>query len=399
MKRRWLVLMSSVAVAVQGCASLLDLDHDYQLKDTQAAGTNAGGAATTAGQTNGGAGTSTGATASSGAGMNAGGGGSGSMQPPAAPKGKLVFHSYSKYDSADSTMHVVELPAGTLSPELGKAFGVCSPRAGTFSADGTKVAVAAQPRVDGMCPTYAREALEIFILDLTTLNSGTPSAQRVTDNTQPDEDPQFAPHSDFLVLKHDNHPAKWTLGSPPLTTCDAATPGSICFKSMGNEEIKPVISDDETTICYQAGPVPDADILCFDRLQAETGAEVRSISFAVATKPVAETRASMGKSWLYYTRWRTLENKVDLIVRKPADKLSDVLEQEATFPSNGVIDYSDPFPLAGDLLLFSSDATGAGKHDLFFGTFGDATPYSLDMWAPGVNTPLEELQPVFWQAP
>lgn len=393
--RRWLP-MPSLAIALQGCTSLLDLDHDYRLKDTPVGGAESGGAG--AGQTNGGAGTSGGGAASSGAGTTAGDGGSSSAGPPTLPKGKLVFHSYSTYDAPDSKMHVVDLPGGSISPELGEAFHICTPRAGSFSADGTKIAVAAQPQVDGACPAYAREGLEVFILDLTTLTSGTPSAQRVTNNTEADEDPQFAPHSDFLVLKHNNHPAKWSLGSPPLTTCDAQTPGSICFSSMGNEEIKPVLSDDETLICYQAGPVPNADILCFDRLKAETGAEIRSISFAVATKPVAETRPAMGKAWLYYTRWRTLENQVDVIVRKATDKL-DAIEQEAVFPSDGVIDYSDPSPVAGDVVVFSSNAAGAGKHDLFVGTFGDATPYSLDMWAPGLNSPQEELQPIFWKAP
>lgn len=388
MRWHWLLLGSSVAVALQACAPLLDLDHDYQLKDE-----NVGGSTQAGSQPGGGAGTSSG-------GPSGGIGGGGNAQRPTLPAGKLVFHSYSTYDSADSKMYVVELPGGSVSPELGQAFGICTPRSGTFSPDGAKVVVAAQPKVDGACPGYKREALEIFILDLATLSSPTPVAERVTNNTDADEDPQFAPHSEFLVLKHNNHLVKWMLGSPPLTTCDALTAGSFCFKSMGNEEVKPVISDDEATICYQAGPVPDADILCFNRLQGETGGEVRSISTLVASKAVAETRASFGKTWLYYTRWRALENRVDVVVRKSADNLS-LIEQEATFPSNGVIDYSDPFPIGvdGDLLVFASDAMGAGKHDLFVGTFGDASLYSLDQWAKGLNTAQEELGPCYWKAP
>jgi hypothetical protein len=404
--RRWLLLTSSVA-ALQGCAALIDLDHDYRLKDVNVAGTTAGGSAQGGNSSSGDAGTAAGAVggdaqqAGSGTGGSDGGGGGsggGGFQMPQLPSGKLVFHSYTTYDAPDSKMHVVELPSGSVSPELGQAFGICTPRAGSFSPDGTKLAVAAQPQVDGACPAYQREGLEIFILDLATLASGSPTAERVTNNTDADEDPQFAPHSGFLLLKHKNHIVRWMLGSPPLTTCEAQTPGSFCFKSMGDEEIKPVISDDEATICYQAGPVPNADILCFNRVQAEAGGEVRSISVAVATKAVAETRASMGKAWLYYTHWRTLENHVDIIVRKSADALMG-FEQEAVFPTSGVIDYSDPFPIEGDVLVFSSDAMGAGKHDIFFGTFGDVTPYSLDLWAPGANSPQDELQPCFWKAP
>ncbi|HVY26483.1 MAG TPA: hypothetical protein VHB79_08005 [Polyangiaceae bacterium] len=380
-------LLASIAVALPGCTSLLDLDHDYRLKDAQVGGTEAGGS--DAGRTSGGGG----ATAGDGAQP---GGGKGTT--PQLPSGKLAFHSYTSYDASDSRMYVVEMPGGSLEPELGEAFGVCTPRAGSFSPDGTKLVVAAQPKVGGVCPAYSREALEIFILDLTTLTSGTRDVLQVTANNLADEDPQFAPHSDFLLFKHNNHIVKWTLGSPAFTVCGAQTSGSFCFKSMGNEEIKPVISDDEGIICYQAGPVPEADILCFDRIKAEAGAEVRSASFAVATKAIAETRASMSKAWLYYTHWRTLENGVDIIVRKSANDLMGV-EQEAAFPSSGVIDYSDPYPIEGDLLVFSSDVSGAGKHDLFVGTFGDISLFSLDLWVPGLNSPVEELQPSYWRAP
>jgi hypothetical protein len=417
---RSLLQCSCIALALVGCAPLIDLDHDYRLKDAKVGGSAAGGSTEGGSQSSGGAGTTNGGQgATAGAGGSGGGGsggggsggggsggggsgaGGGNGQRPALPTGKLVFHSYSSYDSADSKMYVVDLPGGSVSDELGQAFGICTPRSGTFSPDGTKVAVAARPKVDGACPGYQREALEIFILDLTTLGSATPVAEQLTNNTQPDEDPQFAPHSGFILFKHDGHLVKWKLSAPPLTTftsCDALTAGSFCFKSMGNEEIKPVISDDEATICYQAGPAPDADILFFARQQAEDGGELRSISRAVATKAIAETRPSFGKDWLYYTRWFMLKNGVDVVVRKPANDLPGI-EQAANFPSDGVIDYSDPFPIDGDLLVFASDAMGSGKHDLFFGTFGDASLYSLDQWAKGLNTSLDELGPCYWKAP
>jgi hypothetical protein len=64
-------------------------------------------------------------------------------------------------------------------------------------------------------------------------------------------------------------------------------------------------------------------------------------------------------------------------------------------PDTGA-DYTDPCSLPNDLLIFSSDVTGMGGHDLFLAGFQSTDIQALDQVVPLVNTKLEELGASFW---
>ena len=344
-------------------------------------------------------------------GYTAGAGGDGI--PTALPAGKLVYHRYTSYNDSDSEMFIVDLPNGKISPELGAMFGICDPMAGIFSPDGNQLAVTARPKTAGMpCPMgMNRSELEVYLLDLTTLDSSTPKALRVTSNTVPDEDPQFEPTSNFLLLKHDGHLAQWNLGSqPPLMSCSTA--GAVCYKSpeAGTEESKPVMSGNESQICFYEKSGADSDVYCFDATQGAMAPDILAISIPAAAHPnISEARPMIAGDWLYYARWFSQSDQVDRVYRKPIGSTIDLsrkslegAEFQAQFqldPNELAYDYTDPSVIEGDLLVITSDAIGAGRHDLFVANFNGKDVQSLDVWVPGLNTSLDELGPSFWRSP
>ena len=389
-------LVAFVCGGLAACTPLIGLDHDYSVGSPDSGGqppSTAGGG-------------SGGLIGSAGAGTTAGAGGTAGTTDPfpkTLPAGKLVYHRYTTYNNSDSQMFVVSLPQGTVSAELGAAFGICDPMAGIFSPDGTQLAVTARPKTGPVCPVgMNRSELEIYLLDLTTLGSSTPQAFRVTNNTVPDEDPQFAPTSNFLLLKHDGHLAKWILGSPQFTLCSTPNTGTYCYKTSGSEESKPVMSSDESIICYYEKSNSSSDVYCFDAAQGAGGADIFAISMPAAAHPnISEARPMISGNWLYYARWFSQSDQVDRVYRKPLGDLKGP-ETPAQFQNDQneqAYDYSDPSVVDNDLLLISSDATGAGMHDLFAANFSGSGLQSLDVWVPGLNSKQEELGPSFWRKP
>ena len=381
-------------VASTACTPLIGLDHDYIVGDS-----GAGGQASTA------AGAGSGGMIDLGGAAGAGVAGAGvagaadALIPKTPPAGKLVYNRYTTYNTSDSEMFVVDLPEGTRSPELGAAFGICNLMAGSFSPDGSHLAVTARPKTGAACPMgMNRNELEVYVLDLTTLGS-TPTAERVTNNTVPDEDPQFAPAGNFLLLKHDGHLAKWVLSAAPLTMCSAQSAGSFCFKSSGSEESKPVMSSDEALVCYYEKSGSNSDVFCFDVAQGAAGTDIIPISVPAAAHPnISEARPMIAGNWLYYARWLASNNQVNRVYRKPIGELG-AFEKAGVFQTDQAYDYSDPSIIDGDLLVIASDATGVGKHDLFAADFNGNGLQSLDMWVPGFNSPKDDLGPSFWRKP
>jgi hypothetical protein len=365
LKTRWLVaspLAKAVALifgvaSESACATVIGLNHDYHEVAERGAGDGATGA-------------------------DAG-----------IPGGKLVFHRYTSYEAGDSQMFVVTFPAATISDELGSTYGLCNPLNGIFSPDGAHLAVMATERT-GSCGLTNRALFDVYVLDLTMPGQ----KQRVTQNNLPDEDPQFSPAGDFILFKHNGHLAQWTLGSLPFTTCTTLTEGSFCFNAPTGEQSKPVMSANSNQVCYYESSGANADIYCFD-LAAGLGGDDITVNHitAVAHSGISDARPSIDMTFLYYVRWRDSANTKNFVARKRMDDLPGAGETAAFCTDTGA-DYADPCPLAGDVLIVSSDATGIGRHDLFFAPFQSTSMFTLDRLVPGINTNLEELGASFWPA-
>jgi hypothetical protein len=322
------------------------------------------------------------------------------------PPGKLVFHRYSDYRTGDSEMFVVSFPDLALI-DIKANYDICNPVNGIFSPDGKTLAVTAEPPANP-CPATAAAQQDVYLLDL--LNPG--MMLKVTGNTLPDEDPQFDPTGDFILFKHDKHLARWYLGDPPFTDCQILTGQSACFASSSMEQSKPVMTPpgmptiDGEDVCYYDLFHAQADILCFNLREGLLAPDINAIATRVVQHPnISDARPNFSADYLYFVRWNDEENPItmeypkDRIARRPLPDLQNSADDYPVFAVDLASDYSDPFSIDGDLVIFSSSITGEGLHDLFIGDWSSADlPRSLNEWIV-VNTEKEELGGVFWRAP
>ncbi|HEX3851968.1 MAG TPA: hypothetical protein VHW01_13445 [Polyangiaceae bacterium] len=332
---------------------------------------------------------------------SAGDGGSGDEPGLYVPPGKLVFERYSTYAAGDSKMYVVTFPGGTIGPELSATYKICSPYNGIFSPDGSHLVVGGVPGTTPCPSTLDRNKLELFILDL----DHPPSMQRVTNNTAPDEDPQYSPDGTFILFKHDGYTRRWVVGSTPFneTACKDAN-GSYCFFSSGDPQSKPVVSD-QGLVCYEQSMTqsdPNGDIYCFNLADGLAGKDISSDAnriHAINHTSIYDSRPVIAPPYLYFTRWRVpAAPHVNFIQRTLLSDLTGPDESCAfcTDPGTG---YEDAFSLGeGDLVVYSSNANGMGKGDLFIANFSGKDSKSLNDFAPGVNTASDELGAAYWHA-
>jgi len=413
----WVVL---AVLALNSCARLIGLTENYYIASGGEGGNagleTAGGADVSAG--NGGSAATAGSATSagvSGVGGNgglgagagadaglAGDGGAGDAPGLFVPPGKLVFERYSTYAAGDSKMYVVSFPGGTIGPELTASYKICSPYNGIFSPDGSHLVVGAVPGTTPCPSTLDRNKLELFILDL----DHPPSMQRVTNNTTPDEDPQYSPDGTFILFKHDGYTRRWVVSSTPFNETACKDPnGSYCFNSSGEPQTKPVVSD-TGLVCYEQSQNqsdPDGDIYCFNLADGLAGKDISSDAnriHAINHNSIYDSRPVIAAPYLYFTRWRVpAAPHVNFIQRTLLSNLTGTDESCAfcTDPGTG---YEDAFSLGeGDLVVFSSNANGMGKGDLFVANFSGQESRSINDFAPGVNTALDELGAAYWHAP
>jgi hypothetical protein len=311
------------------------------------------------------------------------------------PTGKLLYHRFTEYYAGDSEMFVVDLPEGERSEELGQVYGLCNLMNGIFSPDGKTVAATGAPRPEEGCSATDRSVLEVYLLDLEHPGE----AHRLTDNTVPDEDPQYSRAGDFLLFKHDGHIVEWPVDADMFTDCDTLPAGAYCYTSSDPEESKPVVTPDDKTICYYEGHQGEADIYCFDRALAQDGADVHDIRKpAVVHKDVFDARPAIDAHHLYYVRERSVTNRRSYIARNALSDLNGV-GQEARFCTDQASDYIDPCSIGDDLLFYSSNTAGEGGYDLFIAQFMGETVVSLDQFFDGFNSPKDDLGACFWRRP
>jgi len=394
-----------LGLSLAECAPLIGLDEDYHVA-VRGGGGGQGGVVSPAGS---------GGVSAGSAGIVASGGGDGGTTvesggaagvdggaPGAAgagglviPPGKLVFHSYTTYETGDSAMYIVTFPEATVSPNLAETYELCNPVNGIFSPDGNWLAVTAEPPA-APCPATDPAQQDVYLLDL--LNPG--QKVKVTGNTVPDEDPQYSPDGGVILFKHNKHLAKWTLNSAPFTDCGNLSAGSACFASSTAEQSKPVMTPNGQDVCYYDMYGPDADILCFNYEAGLVAADINTIATRVVQhQNISDARPNFSDTHLYYVRWDVENNPIDRIARRALPDLQNATDDYPLFAVDLASDYSDPFSIDGDLVIFASEISGQGQHDLFIGRWESADdPQSLNQWV-DVNTAKDELGPVFWTAP
>ena len=398
-------------LALASCNRVLGLEDDYYIASAASGGAGAGGETSPGAGTGGVSGGAPSVGGSSGgSGMSSEAGAAGESLVFAMPAGKLAFERFTTYAKGDSEMFVVTFPGGSISPELGQAYGLCSLFNGMFSPDGRYLVVGAVPAT--VCPTVGldRNELEIYVLDLET---PTPlGRQRVTDNAVPDEDPQFARDGRSILFKHAGHLARWVLGSAPFNETCTDTAGSYCFKHTGGtQQSKPAI-DGKGTVCYESSisqTDPNGDILCFDLSSGLAGKDITlgdNVTLQVSHPNIYDSRPLFGgvdDSLLYFTRWSSsAASHVEQIWRKDLKNIN-IAEEHAAFCVDADGGCEAAYSLGdAELVVFASSASSLGKRDLFVAKFHEKGSISLNLLVPEtvlVNTEKDESAPAYWRAP
>jgi hypothetical protein len=397
--QRLCVASASLALlGLVGCGRVIGLGDGYYV----IAGSTGNGAASAAGGDTASSGTGgVGAGPASGSG---GGAGTGGVTGLAVPPGKLVFERYTTYDAGDSQMFVVTFPDRTIGPDLGAMYGLCSPLNGIFSPDGTHLVLGATIRGDGPCPALDRTQLELFILDLDHPGQ----KQRITNNMVPDEDAQYSPAGDYVLFKHNGNLARWVTGTTPFDDTCSDPASSFCFNhayaaANTTEQSKPV-TDGKGLVCYGWGNSSDvtADIFCFQMTDGLAGKDITDPAVrmpAIVHTNLSDARPVIAPPYLYFTRWRAPSSHVNEIGRTLLSNITGT-EVIGAFCTDPGVGYEDAFSLDGaDTVVFSSNANGLGKGDLFIGNFTQTASQSVNDFVPGINTDNDELGAAFWPAP
>lgn len=251
------------------------------------------------------------------------------------PAGWLTWHRYSSYAAKDSTL-LVRDPAGTVMPLQGDFVHAMNGDFGSHPYD--LVCMAIDPAADAW--------------DLYRWNLWTGTYTNLTQNSgYRNEDPKFSPDGLRIVCKRGKWDAALNGFRYDLAELELRTGQVTMLTDTPEEESMPYYSADGSRIyfaCIQNG----CSVIQY--LERESG--IRQTIFAQAA--VNAYYPIVGEDGLYFTKWCCETQKNDCIVR-----LTDGVLQQMPF-LNAAVNCSDPCPLSGGRMLYSS--TASGSYDLCY---------------------------------
>lgn len=277
-------------------------------------------------------------------------------------KGKLVWHSYSSYETRDSKIWLYDFDSGTKT-ELSRSWtGLVNPMNGHFSPDGKYITFMAEGTATG--------SWDIFLYDL---EAGGQPVNLTPSGSYRDEDPKFSFDGARIVFKREGHLAEITVGNR-----------SVKVLSSGNTDTysMPYYNVEGTRILFGGDSADDSYIGCWD-IAVSRMTKLYDRAGVAEYYPVTLDAASF-----YYSAHYSADNRHDQLFKgwfdgRPAVSLA--------FNSSNA-DYSDACPAGGGWLILSSTrAGGEGAYDLFIGHESSGVIYSLSRYASQFNTSKNEL--------
>lgn len=267
---------------------------------------------------------------------------------------KLLYHSYSSYEAMDSRLML------------------CDPRSGIASV------LADDSFVHAMNGDFGSHCYDITFMaidpaadewDIFYYNTLSRRLVNLTEHSGfRNEDPKFSPDGEHIVFKRGYWSAEKEDFVYDLAMLELKTQEITMLTAGGGEESMPCFSADGTSIYYANAldGVTEIRELILDTgedrcLYTEDGVHVYY--------PMASLEG------LYFTRWHSAEQRTDCIYR---------LGDTAPLPfCHAEYNCSDPFPVTGGGMLFSS--TAAGSYDLYYHDGTKTKPLTA------LNTELHEL--------
>ncbi len=249
------------------------------------------------------------------------------------PKGWLLWHSYSNYSALDSKLYL-RSPDGEVKIISGDFVHAIN---GSFGASPETITFMAIDKAADEWDIYLREGEKITNL---TQNSGFRN-----------EDPKFSPDGKTIVFKHGHWDSSADGFIYNLALLDVETKAVTMLTDTPAEDAMPCFSADGKSVYYASYADGIGSIYRLD-LASHKSETIYSEDGVTAYYPVV-----CGNN-LYFTKWRSAENRCDQIMCYDGEKVSALPFDSSDY------DCSDACPLGGNKMVFSS--TMNGGYDLYY---------------------------------
>ena len=291
--------------------------------------------------------------------------------PAARLHGRIMFHRYTNYDAWDGRLYLYDFGTKRLRC-LSELWEIDHSINGSFSPDGKQIVFMGVPRGQ-----HRGDAWNVYLWQVDS------RARPVNLTKEPgtrDEDPRFAPDGKRIVFKHDGEVRIMDLANRRVE--------SIPFGGAKAERSMPMFTPDGEQIIYAEGARKDSDLFL-----VEVASGVRR-PLAIEPELQEYFPVPLDAASFLYVRWTSRTDHHDQVW---VGSLDGQRREPLRFNQPGS-DSSDPYPIDGRLVVFSSTrAGGQGGYDLYLGDREEGTSWSLNSL--GINSGQEELGACYDRGP
>ena len=281
--------------------------------------------------------------------------------------GKMLYHSYTSYETLDSKMYLYDFGTNDLQEISSNWTNVRAPMNGHFSEDGKTITF--------MGIGTATESWDIFIYELGSVKQ--PENLTPKGNYR-DEDPKFSFDGKRICFKRNGQ----------LSEIDVAEKTVRMLSSRSDVEFgMPYYSVSGDKIVFGGVSSSEAFIGCWN-INTANMTKLYDSPGVVEYYPITIDEESF-----YYTGHVSASNPYDQLYIGYWDG-----RPSSYLPFNKTnADYSDACPISdGWLILCSTRQDSRGQYDLYIGNCKSGAIYSLSNYNNSINTSLNELGPSYW---
>lgn len=272
-------------------------------------------------------------------------------------KGKLVFHSYTSYDTGDSQIFLYDFETNKLE-QISSGWNISNAMNAHFSPDGKSIVF--------MGIGAETNTWDIFLYDFTAA----PPRNLTANGSTRDEDPKFSPDGKRIAFKRDFRVAEMDLETLNVTILSPAD-YSMPYYNAGGTQL----------ICSK-GDGATSSIAVID-IKSKTVKTLYDEPGVQDYYPINADETSF-----YYSRGYAASNRVDQVYRGYWNGL-----KSKRLPFNSTDgDYSDAYPVNEKWVVISSTRTGSlGGYDLYIANVESGDIFPMTDYHPKINTSKNEL--------
>lgn len=271
--------------------------------------------------------------------------------------GKMVYHSYTSYESKDSKLYLYDFDSQEKVCLSDKFKNVYNAMNANFNNNGTEITFM------GMNKDKGYEKWDVY-----TYNLKTEVLRNLTENNDlRNEDPKYSPDGKKIVFKqgHWDHKKDKMIYDLMEIDLENGTEGNITKDS--EEDSMPYYSEDGQYVFYSRKNKSSEQIYKVSTSNYEERERVYSASKITSYYPIIQGNT------LYFTRWYSKSNHSDIIMSMNLE----TEEVEKLKFNNERYNCSDPCPIDQRYMILSSTKAG-GRYKLYLADMNKGTMWPLD---------------------